>query len=87
MDASLFVISDEQKGARYPIELERDTIGRGATNHIVATGPRAARVHAEVVRDVAHGWYVLRDLASTNGTTSIAPAAARRCSGTGTSFT
>src|SRR4051794_30994046 len=65
--AWLFVVSDDRRGRRYPLDAPRVRIGRGTMNEIVTGDPRASRLHAEIRRQGER--YLLSDLASTNGTT------------------
>jgi pSer/pThr/pTyr-binding forkhead associated (FHA) protein len=51
---------------RYPLSLERTSIGRSRDNNIHLTDERASRHHARI--DLQQGTFVISDLDSANGT-------------------
>jgi hypothetical protein len=60
------LLSGENAGSSYYLDKKKTRIGRSEENDLTLPDPRASRFHAEIERE-AEG-YVLRDLASTNGT-------------------
>jgi len=64
--ACLILYSGEDAGKRFPLESQVLTIGRSPECPVWVDHPGISRCHAELLRD-AEG-YVLRDLASSNGT-------------------
>ncbi len=62
----VFEIYDDQKPRCLRIETARMTIGRTAENLIIVDDRNASRIHCEIRN--SHGHFVLRDLASRNGT-------------------
>ena len=64
--ASLFVIRGRDQGTRFQLEESLHTVGRTQDNSVRLHDTEISRTHAELIRkgDV----YILRDLASSNGT-------------------
>jgi len=64
--ASLFVIQGRDQGTRFQLEEAVHTVGRTQGNSVRLHDTEVSRAHAELIRrgDV----YILRDLASSNGT-------------------
>ncbi len=63
---ALALLSGEAAGSNYSLEGNKTSIGRSDDNDLALRDPRASRFHAEIERG-GEG-YILRDLASTNGT-------------------
>ena len=64
--ADLVVVGGPDNGALFPIPRDGLTIGRLPDNDIVIDDPWVSRRHAEIIS--SHDSFVLRDLASSNGT-------------------
>ena len=64
--AGLVVVGGPNDGVLFPIPREGLTLGRLPDNDVVIDDPWVSRRHAEIVS--THESYVLRDLASSNGT-------------------
>ena len=56
----------EVGATRYPLSLERTSIGRSRDNNIHLTDERASRQHARI--DMQQGTFVISDMDSANGT-------------------
>jgi hypothetical protein len=62
----LVVIKGFNKGAEFPLEADRITIGRGEENGIILNIAEVSRIHAELTK--AEEGFMIKDLGSTNGT-------------------
>jgi hypothetical protein len=65
-DAILSLLNGENVGTSYYLQDRKTSIGRSNENDFILPDPRASRFHAEIERGPQG--YILRDLASTNGT-------------------
>jgi FhaA, N-terminal domain/FHA domain len=64
--AILSLLSGENAGTSYYLQNRKTSIGRSHENDFIIPDARASRFHAEIERSPQG--YILRDLASTNGT-------------------